>query len=413
MSEPLLSGKRVLLGVTGGIAAYKACEVARGLMRLGADVRTVMTRAATEFVAPLTFEALTRQPVLTDLFRPETGKRATVHIEMARWPDCIVVAPATYDFIGKLASGLADDALSALIAAAAVPVILCPAMNHEMFAKPALTENLERLRSWGYRVVGPERGELAEGEVGWGRLAEPERIIGAVKHVLLRGEALTGKRVVVTAGPTQEYIDPVRFISNRSSGKMGFALAEAALWAGADVTLISGPTTLTPPEGVRFRAVRTAEEMAQAVRECWNETDVLVMAAAVSDYRPAETAEHKIKKEGGRWLTLKLEKTPDILAWAGENKGNRFLVGFAVETRDEIPNALEKLRRKNLDLIVLNNPLEPGAAFESDTNRVTILDAQGHVDAWPLMSKIEVAQRLMFRIGQVLSGAALFRSVSP
>jgi|YelNatPaOPRAMG01_1025707.scaffolds.fasta_scaffold00104_25 phosphopantothenoylcysteine decarboxylase/phosphopantothenate--cysteine ligase len=399
--DRLLEGKRVLLGVTGGIAAYKSCELARRLIRLGAEIQVVMSEAATRFVTPLTFEALTQRPVLTDLFRPEAGSRATVHVELGRWPDLVLIAPATYDFIGKLACGLADDALSALVAAAEAPVVLCPAMNHAMYAKPALAENLNRLRQWGYRIVGPERGELAEGEIGWGRLAEVETILDAVEYELLRHDALHGRRVLVTAGPTQEPVDPVRFITNRSSGRMGYALAQAALWAGAEVTLVSGPTPLQPPRGVGFVSVRTAAEMAEAVERHWPQTEILFMAAAVSDYRPSQVAEHKLKKGEGPTLRLDLEKTPDILAWAGQNKGARILVGFAVETENELANAMEKLRRKNLDLIVVNNPLEPGAGFETDTNRVTILDAEGHLDDWPLLSKLEVARRLVFRVGQL------------
>ncbi len=400
MAERLLDGKRVLLGVTGGIAAYKSCELLRGLVKLGAEVQVVMTRAATKFVAPLTFETLSGRPVLTDLFAREAGASATVHIEMARWPDAAVVAPATYDFIGKLASGLADEALTAVLAAAEVPVVICPAMNSRMYDKPALRRNLEALRGWGYRIVGPEKGELAEGEVGWGRLADPEKILDTVKLVLLRHDALAGKRVLVTAGPTQEPLDPVRFVSNRSSGKMGYALAEAALWAGAEVTLVSGPCQLRPPEGVDLRPVRTAEEMLREVEERWSGTDVLFMVAAVSDYRPSRVSDHKIKKNQA--LQLELEQTPDILGWAGRHKGDRLLVGFAVETQNELEFGQQKLRGKNLDLIVINNPLEPGAAFEADTNRVTLLDADGHVESWPLMSKIELAQRLVFRAGQML-----------
>ncbi|MDZ7372548.1 MAG: bifunctional phosphopantothenoylcysteine decarboxylase/phosphopantothenate--cysteine ligase CoaBC [candidate division KSB1 bacterium] len=401
MEDRLLEGKRVLLGVTGGIAAYKSCELARQLIRLGAAVQVVMTEAAVRFVAPLTFEALTHRPVVTDLFQGERPGGATVHVELARWPHLVVVAPATYDFLGKLASGLANDALSALVAATRSPVILCPAMNHEMYAKPALSQNLERLRSWGYRVVGPEHGELAEGEVGWGRLAALEVILDAIKYELLRHDALKGCRVLVTAGPTQEAVDPVRFITNHSSGKMGYALAEASLWAGAEVALVSGPTGLRVPEGVRCTRVRTASEMAEAVAEEWPRTDILFMAAAVSDYRPTQLSPHKIKKGEGPYLQLTLEKTPDILAWAGQNKGSRFLVGFAVETENELAYAMEKLRKKNLDLIVVNNPLEPGAGFGTDTNRVTLLDAQGHLEAWPLASKLDVARRLVFRVGQL------------
>ncbi len=404
MPDDLLGGKRVLLGVTGGIAAYKSCELVRELRKLGAEVQVVMTPAAKQFVAPLTFEALSERPVLTDLFHPETGSRATVHIDAARWAQVVLIAPATYDFVGKMAGGLADDVLSTLVAAANVPVVLCPAMNKEMFVNPALQANLQTLRDRGVLVVDPESGELACGEEGIGRLASKERILDTVKRVLLGHDALKGVRVLVTAGPTEEPLDPVRVLTNRSSGKMGYALAEAALWAGADVTLVTGRTQLRSAEGVERVDVRTSAEMAEAVRSRWDTVDVLIMAAAVSDYRPRRAAEEKIKKEGDRGLVLELEQTEDILGWAGEHKGERTLVGFAVETEKELANGRQKLESKNLDLIVINNPRHEGAGFDVDTNRVFLLDRDGRVDAWPVLPKIEVARRLVARVAALRRG---------
>ena len=400
----LLGGKRVLVGVTGGIAAYKSCELVRELRKLGAEVQVVMTQAAREFVSPLTFEALSERPVLTSLFQPETGSRATVHIDAVRWAQLVVISPATYDFVGKMAGGLADDVLSALVAAANVPIVLCPAMNKEMYANPAFQANLRTVRERGAIVVEPESGELACGEEGIGRLAAKERILDAVKRVLLGHDALKGARVLVTAGPTEEPLDPVRVLTNRSSGKMGYALAEAALWAGAEVTLISGPTRLRTPEGIERVDVRTSAEMAEAVHERWEQVDVLIMAAAVSDYRPRQVAGEKIKKRGDSGLVLELEQTEDILGWAGQHKGGRTLVGFAVETENELANGRAKLESKNLDLIVINNPRHEGAGFDVDTNRVLLLDREGRVDAWPILPKIEVARRLVARVAGLRRG---------
>ena len=396
-----LQGRRIVLGVTGGIAAYKSCELVRALKREGAEVRVVMTKAAEHFVTPLTFETLSENPVLTDLF-PAVGKGGTVHIEIARWPEVVLVAPATANCVAKVAAGIADDLLTTLITATAVPVIFCPAMNKEMYAKAVFRQNVEQLKRLGYVFVEAEAGELACGEEGWGRLAEKERIIDAVKGVLLGSKELVGRRVLVTAGRTEEDIDPVRFVTNRSSGKMGFALAEVAALMGAQVQLITGPSAERPFAGVHCQRVRTSAEMAEAVRSALPDCDVLVMAAAVADFRPKHVSPHKLKK-GLERVALELERTEDILATAGRHKGQRVLVGFAVETENEIENAQAKLTAKNLDMIVLNNPTEPGAGFGSDTNKVTLIKRDGTIHKLPLMSKREVARLILLEVVKMLA----------
>jgi phosphopantothenoylcysteine decarboxylase/phosphopantothenate--cysteine ligase len=396
-----LQGRRIVLGFTGGIAAYKSCELVRALKREGAEVRVVMTKAAEHFVTPLTFETLSENPVLTDLF-PAVGKGGTVHIEIARWPEVVLVAPATANCVAKVAAGIADDLLTTLITATAVPVIFCPAMNKEMYAKAVFRQNVEQLKRLGYVFVEAEAGELACGEEGWGRLAEKERIIDAVKGVLLGSKELVGRRVLVTAGRTEEDIDPVRFVTNRSSGKMGFALAEVAALMGAQVQLITGPSAERPFAGVHCQRVRTSAEMAEAVRSALPDCDVLVMAAAVADFRPKHVSPHKLKK-GLERVALELERTEDILATAGRHKGQRVLVGFAVETENEIENAQAKLTAKNLDMIVLNNPTEPGAGFGSDTNKVTLIKRDGTIHKLPLMSKREVARLILLEVVKMLA----------
>ncbi len=397
----LFQGRRILLGVTGGIAVYKSCELLRALKREGAEVRVVMTKAACQFVTPLTFETLSENPVLTELF-PTAGKGGTVHIEAARWPEVVVIAPATANCVAKVAAGLADDLLTTLIAATTAPVVFCPAMNKEMYAKPVFRRNVERLRELGYVFVDAEVGELACGEEGWGRLADKERIVDALKSVLLGSKELEGRRVVVTAGRTEEDIDPVRFVTNRSSGKMGFALAEVAALMGAEVHLVTGPSAERPFSGVHCQRVRTSAEMAEAVRMAVMEADVLVMAAAVADFRPKQVSPHKLKK-GLERVALELERTEDILANVGRHKDRRVLVGFAVETQNELENATAKLNAKNLDMIVLNNPLEPGAGFGTDTNKVTLIMRDGTVLRLPLMSKREVARTILLHVVELLA----------
>jgi phosphopantothenoylcysteine decarboxylase/phosphopantothenate--cysteine ligase len=383
----------VVLGVTGCIGAYKACEVLRELQRRGADVHVAMTAAATRFVTPMTFEALSRHPVFHDQWAP--GANADIrHISLADEADLLLVAPATANILGKLARGIADDALSTLYLATRAPVLVAPAMNVNMFEHPAVQENLATLRARGVGVVEPGTGYLACGWLGKGRLAEVGEIVDAAMAALARRRDLEGETVLVTAGPTVEDIDPVRFVSNRSSGKMGYRLAEAARDRGAKVILVSGPTSLPAPQGVEVVAVRSADEMQRAVTERVGPATVVVAAAAVSDYRPAAVSASKVKKaEGG--IALELVRTPDILKGLGEAKGGRVLVGFAAETEDLVANARKKLEAKNLDLVVANEVTEAGAGFGSDTNSVVLLRRDGSRLDVPLASKREVAERIL------------------
>jgi len=395
-----LSGKRVLLGVSGSIAAYKAVEVLRELVRRGAEVRVVMTEAAQRFVAPLTFATLSRQPVLTDLFTLDYG-REIGHVAAPGRAHLLLVAPATAHTIAKLAHGLADDFLTNIYLAAACPVLLAPAMDADMYRHPATQENLEALRRCGVRIVGPASGELASGMVGPGRLSEPAEIVAAAEALLLGQQDLAGRVVLVTAGPTQEPVDPVRFLSNRSSGRMGFAVAEAARDRGARVTLVAGPTEVAPPGGVEVLRVGTAEEMRDAVLARAGEASVVVKAAAVADYRPARPRGQKLKKQDAP-LRLDLEPTPDILGELGRRKRGQVLVGFAAETDDVIANAKDKLAKKNLDLIVANDVRAADAGFAVETNRVTILGRNGVAEVLPLLSKREVADRILDRVVALL-----------
>jgi len=385
-------GKRVLLGVTGGIAAYKACQLLRDIRRLGADVRVVMTAAARQFVTPLTFEALSAHPVHSEMFSGESGG-ALRHVELAAESDLLVICPATADFLGKVAGGLADDLLSALVMVAGPEkTLFCPAMNARMWENPVVQRNVARLRELGYAFVDPEEGQLASDVEGWGvgRLADLGRILFHVKKGLVEEKTFAGKRIIVSAGPTQEPLDPVRYITNASSGKMGFALAEAGMLLGADVILVTGPVDLTPPDGATVERVRTAREMLQAIQKWYDRSDAVIMAAAVADFYPETYQKEKIKK-GPDSLTLRLKKNPDILRELAKKKGNRVLVGFAVETENEIANASQKMTEKDLDMIVVNNPRIEGAGFFTDTNVVTILTRDGQEIALPRMSKFEVA----------------------
>ncbi len=368
--------RTVVLGVGGGIAAYKACEVARLVVKGGGKVRVAMTPAATRFVAPLTFQALSGAPVLVDLLDPAADS-AYGHLALARLADLLVVAPATADLLARLRAGMADDAVTTTVLAATCPVLLAPAMNTRMWRNAVTQENVAALRGRGMQLCGPAAGELADGDVGEGRLAEPGDIAMAGAR-LLGHQDMAGRRVLVTAGPTREPIDPVRFISNPSSGKMGYALARVAARRGAEVALVSGPTELPDPEGVRVVRVGTAAEMARAVDAEAGAMDLFVGAAAVSDYRPAQVAPQKIRKGPGD-ETLVLERTPDILAGLGERfagkAGAPVLVGFAAETEEVIARAREKLRRKRCDLVVANKVGAPGAGFGGDSNRVALVSA--------------------------------------
>jgi len=392
-------GARVLLGVSGGIAAYKAGWVARLLAAAGAEVDVVMTRSATQFIAPLTFEALTGRAVHTDLFSPG---RALDHIHLARDADALVVAPATADFLARAAHGRADDLLTACLLATTAPVILFPAMNDAMWAHPQTQRNAAHLRELGYTVVEPDVGALAAGEGhGPGRMPEPETIVAHVGRVL-DDASLAGRTLVVTAGPTREPVDPVRFLSNRSSGKMGVAIASAAWRRGARVVCVAGPLDVPDPVGPTMIRVETTEEMAEAVRQALPEAHALVMAAAPADFRAADPAPAKIKKSGGP-ASIALASTTDILACTVRHRPPGLVaVGFALETDNLLEAARAKLAAKQLDLIVANSAREPDAGFGADTNRVTILAADGSADAIPLMSKTSLADLILDRIEALL-----------
>lgn len=369
-------GRTVVIGVGGGIAAYKACDLARRIVKGGGTVRIAMTAAATRFVGPLTFQAISGAPVVVDLLDP-SSERTYGHLALARQADLLVVAPATADLLARLRAGMADDAVTTTALAATCPILLAPAMNTRMWRNAAVQENLAALRARGWHVVGPGAGELADGDVGEGRLAEPEEIAAAAAR-LLGARDLAARRVLVTAGPTREPIDPVRFISNPSSGKMGYAVARVAARRGAHVTLVSGPTTLADPAGVTVIRVETAEEMARAVDAEAGAMDLFVGAAAVSDYRPRSVAPEKLKKGEGD-ETLVLTRTPDILAGLGARLAGKrdapVLVGFAAETSDVLAHAREKLRRKRCDLVVANKVGAPGAGFGGDSNRVALVSS--------------------------------------
>lgn len=390
---------RVALGVAGGIAAYKAAELARLLQESGAEVQVVMTRAAREFVTPLTFAALTGQKVITEMFRDERAEpnleAAIEHIAVARRIDALVVAPATADVLARMAHGLANDFLTTLYLATQAPVFVAPAMNVNMWQNPATRANMELLRARGVQVIEPQEGYLACGMTGPGRMAEPAQIAQTLLGALQASADLRQESVLVTAGPTEEPLDPVRFISNRSSGRMGFAIAEAAHGRGAQVTLISGPVHLIPPAGVQLVQVRTAQEMQRAVVEHSPSSTLLVMAAAVADFQAAEISREKIKKHEGMHH-LALHPTPDILAEvARRRRPGQLAVGFASETTDMLRNAAEKLKAKKLDLIVANDITQKGAGFDVETNIVTLLFADGRTQSLPMLDKHEVAIRIL------------------
>ena len=390
-----LTDKQVILGVSGGIAAYKSVELLRGLVKQGAQPRVTMTANACRFVGPLTFQALSGRPVCTGLFE-ESDDAAIRHIDWAREADLVVVAPATANFIGKLANGIADDALSTMLLAVTAPVAICPSMNTHMYENAAVQRNIERLRLDGRHIIEPAAGELACGTTGAGRLPEPAFILDRLE-ALLTEKDLSGKRVLVTAGPTHEAIDPVRFLTNPSSGKMGFAVATAAEHRGARVTLVSGPSHLPPPAAVDFIPVCSAMDMAEAVLDRMDGVDIVIKAAAVSDFRPAERAAHKIKKDKAE-MTLTLQKNPDILKELGRRRDGQILVGFAAETQSLETNATGKLAAKHLDMIVANRVGGPDSGFLSDTNSVTFFFKDGTQESLPSMDKMDVAHILLDRV---------------
>jgi len=399
----------IALGVTGGVGAYKAVEVCRGLQKRGHDVVAVMTKSAARFVGPVTFEAITRRPVITSQWRP--GMNADIeHIAIADGISLLLVAPCTANVIGKFANGIADDFLTSLYLATKAPVLIAPAMNVNMLAHEAVVRNLQTLTARGVRFVEPGEGYLACGWIGKGRLAEPAEIVEAAAAVVEPpASSLTGRRVLVTAGPTYEDIDPVRYVGNRSSGRMGFALAAEARRRGAEVTLVAGPTTVAPPAVNTMIPVRSAAEMHEAVMRVASNADVVIMAAAVADYTPASPADQKVQKSDGP-MTLTLQRTKDILADLGSMRSGLgstgpVLVGFAAETRDVVASAREKRARKKIDLIVANDVSQPGQGFDADTNAVTIVGEDGE-DQIPLQSKARIAGIILDRVEQLLRSRA-------
>ena len=391
----MLASKTVVLGVTGSIAIYKAADLASKLTQAGTMVEVVMTESATRFVTPVTFRSVTRRPVVTSMWEMDS-EFSIGHVALADVADIVVIAPATANTIAKLANGIADDILTSTVLATRAPVIIAPAMHTNMYQNAITQENLAKLRVRGFTIIGPGYGRLASGKMGLGRLVEIEDIIGTIRQVLGRDGNLAGKRIVVTAGGTREPIDPVRYIGNCSSGKMGYAMAEAARDRGAGVILIAGPTELPEPTGIEIVHIQTVAQMKEAVTKAAAQADVLIMAAAVADYQPKSQAAQKIKKAvAGRELTLELVRTPDILS---ETRGNFFRVGFAAETENLVEYAREELVKKQLDLVAANDVSAPDSGFEVDTNRVTIISRGGKAESLPLMSKREVADRILDRV---------------
>lgn len=391
----MLENKKIVLGITGGIAAYKAAELTRALIKAGAQVRVIMTRSAAEFITPLTMQTLSKGPVYTEMFAP-TDQYDMAHIALADWADAFLIAPATGNVIGKAASGIADDLLTTTLMAQNKPALICPAMNDKMLANPVVRDNIRKLKKFGYTVMESAVGELACKISGSGRLPEIPDILDALE-TLLTPKDFAGESVLITAGPTEEPLDPVRYITNASSGKMGYALAEAAHQRGAKVTLISGPTKIKPPPVEKLILVRTALEMYQAVMDAYAKATVIIKAAAVADYRPKSEALEKIKKDQG--LTgIELTRNPDIIAAVGAKKKKGILVGFAMETEDLLANARRKLIRKNMDMIVANNLREAGAGFKTDTNIITMIDRNGKTIALDKMTKKDAAHRILDHI---------------
>lgn len=401
---PTLVGSRIVLGVTGSIAAYKAVSLLRALIREGATVDVVMTQSATKFVTPLTFEVLSGRAVVTDLFEAHQEMK---HLSLPEQADAILVAPATANFLAKAALGIGDDLLSTMLLTARCPLICAPAMDGGMWSHQTVIEHAQTLRARGVLVVDPEEGPLASGRYGEGRLAEETRILDSVRSAVAPKRDWQGHRVLVSAGPTQEPIDPVRYISNRSSGKMGYAIAEAAQKRGASVVLVSGPTSLSVPRGVDVVWVQTAEEMTKALSTRLSWSTVVIMSAAVADYRPKHPASRKLKKQAKMAATLELEQTTDILSMLASQKTSQLLVGFAAETDDLLAHAKDKLATKNLDLIVANDVSKPGAGFGSDQNAATLIDRDGLVTELPLKSKRELANNILDVARRLLRTAPL------
>lgn len=394
----MLTGKKIVLGVCGSIASYKAAHLVRLLLKAGAEVQVVMTKDAVSFITPLTLATLSKKPVLVDYFVPETGKWNN-HVDLGLWADILLIAPASANTLGKMATGICDNLLLATYLSAKCPVYFAPAMDLDMWKHPSTTQNVKQLQSYGNILIQPNAGELASGLIGEGRMAEPEEIIALLQQELKKKLPLVGKKALVTAGPTYEAIDPVRFIGNHSSGKMGFAIAEELYRLGADVTLISGPTALSiSNKAIKRLDVVSADDLLKATVAEFSDADITVMSAAVADYKPEQVANQKIKKKE-QAFSLNLIKTTDILAELGNKKRtDQLLVGFALETENELAHATDKLKRKNLDLIVLNSLNDEGAGFKSDLNKITILDKQLNAETFVLKPKSEVAQDICQKI---------------
>jgi phosphopantothenoylcysteine decarboxylase/phosphopantothenate--cysteine ligase len=390
--------KTVVLGITGSIAAHKSADLASQFVKNGFNVEVIMTESAVKFIGPMTLRNITGRPVVTTMW-DLSSEFSVEHVALAEAADVVLIAPATADLIAKIACGIADDMLTCTVLATRAPIVIAPAMNDNMWANKITQENVAKLEKLGFVFVGPSYGRLASGKMGLGRLTGLDEIFGATLKVLGRKGDLANKHIVVTAGGTQEPVDPVRCLTNRSSGKMGYAIAEAARNRGADVTLISGPTALIKPAGIKVIDVKTAEEMLQAVLEATKKTDALIMSAAVADFRPANPSGKKIKRQALSDLTLQLEKTTDIL---GQAKGNFIRVGFAAESHNVVDNAADKVKRKGLDLIVANDITARDCGFGTETNKVTIIDSKGKVDELPLMPKSEVADRILDRVAGLM-----------
>lgn len=389
---PMIKGKHIVLGICGGIAAYKTASLVRLFVKAGAEVQVIMTPAAKEFITPVTMSALTGKPVVSEFFTANTGEWHS-HVDLGLWADAMVIAPATASSIAKMANGVADNMLITSYLSSKAPVFIAPAMDLDMMAHPSTTRNIELLRSYGNRIIEPAVGELASHLIGKGRMAEPDEIFNKINDYFSHREDLSGKKILVTAGPTYEKIDPVRFIGNYSTGKMGYAIADEAAARGAEVTIVSGPVSIKPHYGnVKVVKVESAREMLTECQRLFTESDIAVMCAAVADYAPAQYVDHKIKREKEEIPVIKLTKNPDIAASLGtRKKPGQILVGFALETDNEDFNALDKLRRKNLDYIVLNSLRDSGAGFGTDTNKISIFDVNGNKHCFRLKSKQEVA----------------------
>ncbi|MGM9534286.1 MAG: bifunctional phosphopantothenoylcysteine decarboxylase/phosphopantothenate--cysteine ligase CoaBC [Intestinibacter sp.] len=397
----MLKGKTVVIGVSGGIAVYKVCDVVSRLKKLNSDVHVIMTKSACEFVGPLTFQTLSQNYVVSDMFEdPKTWE--VEHVELAKKADLFLVAPATANVIGKIANGICDDMLTTTIAATKAKVLIAPAMNTNMYENPLIQKNISTLKEYGYKFIEPESGRLACGDIGSGKLASPEVIVENIEALLNYEQDLVGRKIIITAGPTIESLDPVRYLTNRSSGKMGYAIAKVAAARGAEVTLVSGKTSLKPSSNIKkVINITSAEDMYQAVISNLDENDVVIKSAAVADYKPKEYSDKKIKKKDGD-LVIELDRNKDIAYEIGKIKKDKILVGFAAETNDLIENAKGKIAKKNMDFIVANNLKESGAGFGTDTNVVSIIEKDGSINKYPMMTKEQVASVILDKIKSLL-----------